>query len=449
MSQSITTYPAAEKYLYSLVNYEKHGFNRDFRREYKIERMRELIEKSKVPINNLKVIHIAGTKAKGSTATFISYILAGLGYKVGMFTSPHLISWRERIKIVYRHHRLIKDKLIEKKKFVVILNDIRRTIDNFYRYNQKVSFFEAILLISLKYFIEEKVDYAVIETGLGGRLDATNVLSPQVCVITPIDYDHKDILGKTLKKITYEKAGIIKKGIPVIICSQRDTVKRELKKIGNRRKAPLYFFGKDFSIRNARIHRNYTSFDFSSEDKKIQNLKVNIKGMFQIENIAVTLKTIEVLVGKDIFSRQETVIRETLNQLHIDGRFQIVKKNPLIILDIAHNPFSIKTLYENIKIYYPHKEIILIFSASSDKDICKMLKTINYKYLILTKFNLPRCKSPYDIAKECRLKNVYIEDNLEKSLIKAKELYNSKSLILITGSAFIVGEYLTKIKRDV
>jgi dihydrofolate synthase/folylpolyglutamate synthase len=302
-----------------------------------------------------------------------------------------------------------------------------------------LSFFEVYTALAFKYFLEKNVDFVVLETGLGGRLDATNVTSPLVSIITHIGYDHMDKLGDTLPKIAQEKAGIIKKNVDVISAHQAFSVYKAISKRAQRMSSKLFVFREAFKSTNEHLNNRRTRFDFIFGKKRLKDLKIFLKGKYQIENASLALASVLILKEKGLISGNLN-FKDALSNSFLDGRFEILKKKPLIVSDVAHNEPSFSVLADNLKLYYPSKQVIFIFSASNDKDVKKMLKKIKYKHLILTHFNNPRSFSPQDIKKLCDIKEAYMAENINKALEIGEKLYNRNSLILISGSLFLVSE---------
>lgn len=435
----LKNYSQVKKYLDSFINYEKkRSFS--YSRCLKLERVKVLMEKLKIPYSQFKVIHIAGTKGKGSVATFCAYILAASGFKVGLFTSPHFLDMRERIKILEKKEE-IKEFMISKDSLKNILNEMYSVLEEFKNTELgRITFFEVYTAIAFKYFFQKKVDFVVLETGLGGRLDATNIVTPSVTILTHIDYDHTDKLGKTLKKIAYEKAGIIKRRIPVISSFQRRSVEEVLKEKAKEKKAELFMLGEDFGFSNVCLRKDYTLFDFWFDDFSLKDIKIIMKGKYQVENACLALAGLHILEKRKILKR--VCFKEGLRKAFLEGRFEIVKKNPLIVLDVAHNLSSFKALKETVSFYFPKKRIILIFASSSDKPAEKMIKEIKgeTKKIIFTRFSNPRSISPEELYKKVKIKEAEVVNFSYKALRKALSYYKKNDLILITGSFYLVAE---------
>ena len=439
-------YKKAEDYLNSFINYEKKVFS-PYEKSFKLERMRFLLEYLDVSYQRMKVIHVAGTKGKGSTATFCAYILAALGYKAGLYTSPHLFSFRERIKIVKSSKGKGREAFSGVKSFLISKKDVVEIVEKFKvclertRFTKELgqpSFFEVYTAIAFKYFIYKDVDFVVLETGLGGRLDATNVVNPLVSVITHIGYDHTNKLGSKLADIAYEKAGIIKRNVPLVCSYQRESSLKVIKNKCVKNKVSLFLLGKDFFTRNMKLRKDRTLFDFEFQDFKINNLETSLKGKYQVENAGCALAAISLLKKQGSNSKVE--FRKGVSSCFLEGRFELVKKNPLVIMDIAHNLSSFSALRENLRFYFPNKKIILIFACSKDKDVKKMLKSIDYSYLILTQFHPPRSRKPQEMKEFCGLKYASTAEDICEAFGMAKKIYRKDFAIVVSGSLFLVAE---------
>jgi len=436
----------AKEYLYSFINYENYN-NYHYRRSFKLKRVRHLMNMLGIRYKRLKAIHIAGTKGKGSTATFVSYILAASGFKAGLYTSPHFADFRERIKIINNGTKGIKEDMISRKDVVRIINEFKPYLDKMRSgapYGM-ITFFEVWTAIAFRFFLEKNVDYAILEVGLGGRLDATNIVRPMLSIITHIGYDHTQKLGNKLSDIAREKAGIIKRGIPLVVANQRKSALSVILKKARMMNAENFVLGRDFYFYNVRLAKK-TTFDFCFKDFKLHP-DIPLKGRCQAENASLAIAAMRTLeerynVGKRI------EYKRGLKNAFLEGRFEIASRRPLIILDIAHNVSSFCALSQNIKDYFPQKRVILIFAASKDKNVKKMLSVIDYEKIIITSFSNPRAMACHKIKEFCREKAI-IEPSIEKALKKAFSLYNKNYLILVSGSFFLVSEAKKVIKRSI
>ena len=388
-----------------------------------LKNMRVLLKKLGNPEKKLKCIHITGTNGKGSVCAMISSVLIDAGYKVGMYTSPHLKKFNERIRI--------NGKLISDKEVAGYYLRVKKHITN-------LSFFEITTAMMFLYFFEKKADFAVLEVGMGGRLDSTNVIRPLVSVITNIGYEHTERLGKTLKKIAYEKSGIIKENIPVVTGAEGIAL-QTIRKIANKKNSRVYGINNN-SIKNKSYNKkkNIWSFDFEN----YKNLSLgNLRGEFQTNNANIAIKALEILNNKNAIRINKNNVRNGLKKAKWPARFQFFPEN--IIIDSAHNPDGFKVLFNELK-NLDYGRLVLVAGFSKDKDIKKISKIIKtnrrIKKIILTHANNERAM-PIEESKK-HFKDPVIIKNPRKALDYAKKIANKKDLILVAGSIYLVGEVI-------
>lgn len=417
------TYLQTLRYLNSFINYEKITAW-PYKESLKLERFRDFLSAIANPQDQLKCIHAAGTKGKGSTCAFIAYILREAGFRAGLYTSPHLSDFRERIRILTPSSQFPTpnyefEGMISRKDLAGLTERLKPHIE---RYNRKseygpLSFFEVYTALGFVYFKEKKVDFAVIETGLGGRLDATNVVNPLVAVITPISYEHTQKLGSTLGEIALEKAGIIKGGYVISAPQQEEAIKvirQRCRKTG----AKLYETG-----------------------KAQPDLKIRLLGRHQLINAAAAISAVKALRHYNIQISPDIIKRGLQNTLW-PGRCEIVSKNPWIVLDGAQNIASAEALKKTIKEEFRCHKLILVFGISKDKDI-KGVSTVLKELadcIILTKADNPRAALPQEMKIYFTGKELYLTQNVTAALKLAKLKAAVRDLILVTGSLFVVGE---------
>ncbi len=432
------SYKEALKYVDSFVNYEKKEWIPYKKKFFDLRKMRYLLSLVGNPHQHLRTIHIAGTKGKGSTAAIIASILKRGGLKVGLYTSPHLISPRERIRV--------GDDLIKKEEFAYFLSQIKSRLKTS-SYQIPFTFFEIYTALAFLYFFNQKVDLAILEVGLGGRLDATNVIYPLVAVITQISFDHTRELGKELVAIAKEKAGIIKKGSTVITSPQDTSVMEVIEQVAREKKARLYKVGKD--IRFKRIESNLYNQTFRVETTKqgYNHLYLSLAGRHQLINAATAIGAIDLLERYGVFTPPEAVV-QGLKKVKWPGRIQILSTKPLLLVDCAHNEASAKALAKYLKETFPEKGIVLILSILKNKDVegigralCPLADRI-----ILTKVNSPRALEPLDlkrkIEKFCEARKIMIKKKISNAAFYARSLASSEDLICVTGSVYLAGETL-------
>ncbi len=382
------------------------------------------------PENKFKSVHVAGTNGKGSSSHTIAAILQSAGYKVGLYTSPHLKDFRERIRI--NGEMIAKDKVVE---LVNNLTSLIATIEP--------SFFEITVAMAFKYFADAQVDIAVIETGLGGRLDSTNVITPLVSLITNIGYDHQALLGNTLAAIAFEKAGIIKRNIPVVISETQESIETVFIEKANQLKAPITFADKKYkaSFENEQL--------IVSNGNMKQYFAPSLKGNYQTKNICGVLCTIDKLIdlGFEITRQHiETGIENVTPLTGLHGRWETIRTEPLTIADVAHNVDGMQQLLLQVNETISIKNLQhlhVIIGMVSDKDVDKVLSLLpkSAKYYF-TQAAIPRAKNKLELqeagAKFGLIGNCY--KNVNEALIRATENAHQNDLILVCGSIFLIAE---------
>ncbi|MDD5166250.1 MAG: bifunctional folylpolyglutamate synthase/dihydrofolate synthase [Candidatus Omnitrophica bacterium] len=434
------TYPEAIQYLESFINYEKIPVY-PYKESCKLERIKGFLETVGNPQDSLGCIHIAGTKGKGSTAAFIAYILAEAGYKTGLYTSPHLVDFRERIRILEGRPQDDFAGMILKEELAGLAEKMKPAIENYSRDSQhgELSFFEVYTALAYIYFKEKKADFVVLETGLGGRLDATNVVNSLVCVITPISYEHTQKLGSTLTEIATEKAGIIKDPCPltVITAPQEDEVMRVIRNKCAETKARLCEVGKDITYQ-----KTAQGFNIKGACAEYNDLKINLLGSHQLINASVSVASVEALRLCDVNVGIDA-IRNGLYNTRWPGRCEIISRTPLVVLDGAQNVASSRALKEAVRENFRYQRLILVLGISKDKDIkgiCDELYGLA-DVVILTKADNPRASEPENLAGYFNGKAVHITNNIKEARAKAYSLNKKEDLILACGSLFVVGEF--------
>ncbi|ACD67112.1 MAG TPA: bifunctional folylpolyglutamate synthase/dihydrofolate synthase [Sulfurihydrogenibium sp.] len=401
--------------LYDL--FQKKAFNI----EPGLERIRSALKELNNPEKNFKSILVAGTNGKGSTSAYLESLLRHYGYKTGLFTSPHLIRENERWQI--------DRKEIDDKKLQNYINELKPIIE---KYN--LTYFEACTLLAFKYFSDKKVDIAVVEVGLGGRWDSTNVLEPETSVITNVSFDHMHMLGNTLLDIAYEKTGITRQDKPAVIGRNQPEIIHWLKE----RKIKEYYI-KDIDYFVKEI--DFNKYNYKFKEHIFENLEISMLGKRQIENSSLALTTFLLFLDKNNQPVVENIIRKALYNTKWKGRMEIISKNPFIIIDGAHNEEGLIKTFQEIKEIFPNKKIFTIFSFMKDKDTEKMINIIkqNSDFYIATVMPFSRAMTAEDF------KNLGIENVKENHLEAVKELKNSvdkDTIILITGSLYLIGEIL-------
>ena len=387
------------------------------------------------PHRQMKTVHIAGTKGKGSTATMLAHMLRASGYKVGLYTSPHLLTVRERI--------WVDGKIIGETHFSRMTRRLVESLAN----GTQPKYFDALTAIAFIYFVDRKVDIAVIETGLGGRLDSTNVIKPEVCGITSISYDHVHQLGDSLSSIAAEKAGILKTGIPVVSAPQKPEVKKVLQEAAAKAKAPLCLTGEDiqFSVRfeSSRAFGPHTRLSLTTDNSRFEHLHVPLLGAHQAVNCSLALGILDALKGRG-FEIDDQKAMAGLANVRLRGRMEMIKEEPRILVDAAHNAASIEALMRAIGQNIPYDSMVVIFGCNKDKDVQGMLRHIRLgaDKAIFTSTGLPRSMDPADLAaaySERTGKMAQVAPNLKEAVRIASGAVTKEDLICITGSFYLVG----------
>lgn len=422
------TYEEAMNYISSVGRF---GSN------YGLERTFRLLELIGNPHEKIKLIHIAGTNGKGSTTAMITKILRGFGYKVGMYTSPYLEEFEERIQI--NGINIPKDILVNLLEKVKIA--INKVIEEGYEHPTE---FEIITALMFLYFYNEKVDYGVIEVGLGGRLDSTNVLTPEVSVITSISFDHINILGNTLEEIAKEKAGIIKEGVPVVLYPQEKEVEDIILNIAKQKKSKVYLVEKNSGrLMDIDYENAYQKVQVKC-NRNIYNVDFPLLGEHQILNLSVALNTIEVLGNINNINLDKKIIEESLRNVKWIGRLEVLGKKPLIVIDGAHNIDGIRALRKNVEKYFKYDKMYLLLGILADKQVEEMIEEITplaEKVYALTPHS-ERAELSEDLKNEI-LKynsNTIALESYEEALKLALSESKEDDLILVSGSLYMIGD---------
>ncbi|MGL5615516.1 MAG: bifunctional folylpolyglutamate synthase/dihydrofolate synthase [Sarcina sp.] len=398
----------------------------------RVEKMLELLGN---PQNKIKCIHVAGTNGKGSTTAMITEILKEEGYTVGMYTSPYLEEFEERIQI--------NGKNIPKEKLVNLIEKIKKVSDETIKAGfDNPTQFEIITAIMFLYFTEENVDYAVIEVGLGGRLDATNVINPILSVITSISYDHMNILGNSIAEIAGEKAGIIKKA-PVITYPQVKEAMEVIERVSKEKDVKLIKTSEK-QIKAVEIDKNNNKQNISIKiSGEIRNYSLALIGKHQVKNAMVALTVIEKF--REIENKvSEKSIKSALEKVKWIGRMEIMKRKPIVLIDGAHNIDGINSLKNSIKEYFSYNRIILLLGILEDKQVEEMVDSIGEiaTTVILTEPHNDRAESAQVMESYLKKTNkeTYKIENYEEAYKKALELANIDDLIVISGSLYMIGD---------
>lgn len=428
-------YREAIEYLHSLTDYEKRRIERYSPDTLDLSRVERLLDMVGNPHRLYPSVHVAGTKGKGSTSAMIESVLRAAGYRTGFYTSPHLHTFRERIRI--------GADLISREDVVSLTEEFRPLIARV----PGVTTFEAITAIAFTYFARQKVDVLVAEVGLGGRLDATNVIRPEVAVITSLSLDHTYLLGNTLPEIAAEKAGIIKDGVPVVTAPQRPEALAVIEETARARQAPLTVVGRDWVWEPGPFDLKGQSFTArrvgEGRDDLAGEYWIPLLGRHQLENAATALAALQVLLDRG-FRLSRAAALEGLRTVQWPGRLEILSTDPLVVVDCAHNPYSTEVLRETMREWFPGRRWVLIFGASADKDIPGMLRALLpiTDHLIVTRSDHPRAATPVELADMAASVGggAEIAVSVRRAFQRALTLVGPDTGILVTGSIFLVAE---------
>lgn len=390
------------------------------------------------PHQLFKTIHVAGTNGKGSTSHMIASVLQSAGYKVGLYTSPHLYDFRERIKI--------NGEMITEQCVVDFVKNHKAIIDEV-----KPSFFEMTVAMAFEYFAQQKVDIAVIEVGMGGRLDSTNIISPLLSVITNIGLDHTEFLGDTVEKVAAEKAGIIKHTTPVVIGEWNAQSATVFTQKAEQQNAPILFANKDLLVECANIKDAKQTFHIKAVQPKqfsfdSIDVQIDLLGSYQKNNILTVLAAIEQLKKTiDIKISNAALLNGLANaaqQTGLQGRWQVLQTNPAIIADTGHNAHGLQYVMAQLK-SMPYNKLYMVLGVVSDKDVDSILPLLpRDAYYFFTKADLPRAMDANKLAQKCMQAglNGEVITGVKNALLAAKKQANNNDVIFVGGSTFVVAE---------
>jgi dihydrofolate synthase/folylpolyglutamate synthase len=439
-------YKAALAYINTFINSEKSP---DFSRQarfYNLERISRLLAKLGNPHRRLKVVHVAGSKGKGSTAALIASILTHAGYKIGLFTQPHLITPRERCRI--------NSRLISEEEFAGYVGRLKPSIEAVAESESigQVSFFEIYTALAFTYFADNAVDFAVVEVGLGGRLDATNVVDPLVSVITPISLEHTAILGDTHEAIAKEKAEIIKPSRPVILAPQLSEAQAVFETVAADRDAPMDEVGCDIHLKRKDWSLNGQAFDLTTQSAFYPDLFLPLLGEHQAINAATAIACIE-RIRQEGYTVPRTSIYGGLKEVRWAGRMQVVGQSPVILLDGAHSPTSAEALCKAIREVFRYRRLILVVGLMRDKDlqaIGQVLCPFADEIIATQAFDNPRVTPAEEIAQAWSETGtiLHVCPSVREAIPLAQSIATTSDLICVAGSIYIVGEAMKVLDID-
>ena len=408
-------------------------------REYRLPRMRQFLEALGNPQHSYQCFHVAGTKGKGSTAAFLASVLKAAGFRTGLYSSPHVSDPAERIAVFDS----IEADLPSEAMLQELARQVTQLVDSLPRHSLPgafpISMFELVTLFAMLYFREARCQYVVLETGIGGRYDATNVIEPLASILTPVDYDHTEILGITLEEIAREKSGIIKEGIPVFCGRQTPEVKKVFLEAAVSQHSPIRFLEEELEEFSSRVSLEGTELMLKFPGRMTRGCRLRLLGNFQADNASLAYLTIS-----QIFPEfEEDVIERGLEETFLPGRMELIRPNPPIVLDGAHTPLSIERLLNSFQKLFPQKGVLLFGSVVGKKpeEMARILAPAFREIIIST----PGTFKQSDPEAVCRIfhhyhRMVVLEKNPSDALQKAREFAGSDLPILVTGSFFLVAE---------
>lgn len=416
-------------YIYSFIDNSLTHQRHPTLQEADLSRMAALMNALGDPHNDFPSIHVAGSKGKGSVSVLCATVLQSAGYKVGLYTSPHLQDFEERIQI--------DRNPMDRETLSCLVDEIKPYVKSIPGLNT----FEITTALSFLYFSREKVDIAVIEVGLGGRLDATNLITPRVSIITSLYLEHTKILGATLSQIAFEKAGIIKQGIPVVLSPQKEEALIAVKEIAAQRQAPLIQIGKDYLYK---LHKaSYKGQSFSIRSVNSSNtieLEIGLLGNYQVENATAAYAALK-LLQKQGFDISEADIHEGFALTKWPARFEILRINPSVVVDSAHNPDSARKINQAMEEYFPNQSLVLVLGVSEDKNVSGIIKELlpNTIQIICTQSAHPRAMDAYKLMELSTPFGVPVKvcNPVGDALREAQSIAGDQAVVLVTGSIFV------------
>ncbi len=437
--KAFRSYQQAIDYLFKRTDYEKEEALRYNVTTFSLERMKKLLSLLGDPHRKIPTVHIAGTKGKGSTATMLAKMLEANNYKVGLYTSPHVLHLHERISV--------DSEMVSESEMRGLLNRVYTPVEKMSK-TDPPTFFEIMTALAFMHFTDNQVDIAIIETGLGGRLDSTNVIKPAVIGITSLSIDHQQQLGETIDSIAMEKAGVLKRGVPVVTVQQEPAAMSVLRSTAVALKAPLSVTGSDidFSHRfeTSREHGPHTRVCLTTPTSKFEHLRVPLHGKHQAINCGLALAVLDKLKSAG-FEIDNEKASEGLQKVSLPGRMEMISHDPRIMIDAAHNSASIRALIHAIGQNIPYDSMVVIFGCNNDKDIMGMLQELQYgaDKVIFTRSSSAKAVSPEDLAEmytELCGKMCQSAPSLGPALQLAKSAISKEDLICITGSFYLIGQ---------
>ncbi|MGM9923790.1 MAG: bifunctional folylpolyglutamate synthase/dihydrofolate synthase [Bacillus sp. (in: firmicutes)] len=413
-------------YEYLAKREQRFGMN------FGLERMEELLAGLDVRHESLKFVHLAGTNGKGSTLHYLKKILMESGYKVGTFTSPHIESVRERI--------MIGDECIPEADFLRLFNCVMAYIEDMEQEQVFPTQFEILTVIALMYFQEQQPDLVLMETGLGGRLDSTNVITSLLSIITSISRDHTNILGNSISGIAAEKAGIIKPNTQVVTAVRNGEALPVIREKAHEKGSSLYVLGEDFHVEKKEAKHNGELFSYSFGDEQMKDVMISMLGKHQADNASLAITAASLLQQHHGFTVSEDALRTGLLKANWKGRLETVSEQPHIIIDGSHNEEGIRALIDTLQARYSDKKIIFLTAALADKDVSTMMAMIEEvaDHIICTQFTMDRALSADKLAAHCNKVPARVITDWETAVEEGMKMMEDDALFVVTGSLYFL-----------
>lgn len=390
-----------------------------------LKRIKKILKKWGNPQDKLRVILVTGTNGKGSVTSYLSSILQAAGKKVGSFYSPHLVKYNERIRI---NNKMISDRRFKK---------YEKEVLEFFKNGNEITIFEAITAIAYRHFHEQKVDFAVVEIGMGGTLDATNVVDAEMGIITNVDLEHTQYLGGSIEEIAADKAGILKKGI--CITGTKEEALEEVKRVAKENSIKVRAIQKDFFVEVKECNAKGNTFNYMGR-QFYNGLKTSLLGRHQVDNAALAVAAAEE------YEIEEEAIRKGLESAENLGRMHILEEKPFVVADAAHNPAALGTVLSTIEELFDYKKLIIVFGVRKTKDWKSMLELIENHADSIVVTKTKDDKNAEDPKKIAKITSAYMEtkvsSDVKKALVCAKKSARKKDLVLVCGSIYMLGELL-------
>lgn len=441
---SAMNYSESLAFLDSYVNYEKLPSYRWTQAAFRLDRMERLLELAGDPHNSYPCAHVAGTKGKGSTCAFLASILHSHGKKTGLYLSPHVMDVRERVSV--------DGRWISEEEFALAMTELRAIIEQVEKEMIPVTYFEILTALAMVHFARQDVETCVFEVGIGGRLDATNILTPVVCVITTIGFDHTDKLGDTLSAIAGEKCGIVKPGVPVVSAAQPPEALAAIERICAERGASLRIVGRDIRICAAAGQPGALRFETDRSVYEVE--KLGIEGVHQRENAACAIGAAEELHAAGVIHLEGAMLSSGLGGAHLRARFEVIPGRPYLLLDGAHNADSLRSLVESLKVRpdLAGRRIVALAGLAADKDLQTCLSILDEAAdeFIFTRTSNPRAAEPAHLLEIltglCAKPGRAIEDVCD-AYEAAWAAAGTEGLVIVTGSFYLAGDVASILAR--